>query len=294
MLDMGFEPQIASILKNCPPHQTLMFSATWPKEVRALAVQYQNNPVKITIGNAEHTSNKNIQQIVKVLGHESKSEELTTLVKEIFKDDKRILCFTNTKKDCAMYAQLLWDMGLPSNAIHGDMEQYQRNQALNGFKTGKFPILFATDVAARGLDIKGVEYVINVDFPLSFENYVHRIGRTGRAGQKGVAYSFFTRNDVDAHMLVDSMKQAGAGSEPSEELLALAKYPKFSKDGTAFARKVGQMDRWGHFNLDGRMDDTINGWGGGRGGFGGRGRGGGFRRGGGRGGGFRRGGRGRW
>jgi len=300
MLDMGFEPQIATILRTVPPHQTLMFSATWPKEVRALAIRYQNNPVKITIGNHEHTSNKNIQQIVKVLEGESKAEVLSTLVKEIFKDGCRMLCFTNTKVDCAHYAQLLWDMGLPSNAIHGDMDQYQRNTALGDFKSGKFPILFATDVAARGLDVKGVEYVINVDFPNSFENYIHRIGRTGRAGQKGIAYSLYTNRDVDAHMLVDAMRQAGPGSEPDEKLLKLAMRPHMSREGYSFARRSRLFDKFGRpQENDSFMDDSIEGWGrnagrgggrsgrrdGRRGGRGGGGRGGGGRgRGGGRGG----------
>jgi ATP-dependent RNA helicase DDX5/DBP2 len=269
MLDMGFEPQIASILRITPPHQTLMFSATWPREVRDLAVKFQNSPVKITIGNPEHTANKNIAQIVKVLKPgDTRLEALKELVKEIFKDNCKMLCFTNTKAACAEYAQALWDDGQPANAIHGDMEQYAREMALRDFKSGKYPILFATDVAARGLDIKGVEYVINVDMPVTFDSYVHRIGRTGRAGQKGVAYAFVTAKDADLHMLADSMKQSG--SEPPPELIELARKTKMSGAGRKFDRMQRQTNRFGGFGGDGSMDES-GGWGGGRGGRGGRG-----------------------
>jgi len=278
MLDMGFEPQIATILAALDTHQTQMFSATWPPEVRQLAAKYQTAPVKITIGNAELTNNKNITQNVKIVkDSSSKLKELTDLMDQIWTDkSSKVLIFVNTKKDCAHYAQNLWDLGMPANAIHGDMDQYQREKALADFKTGKYPILFATDVAARGLDVKGVEFVINVDFPIQFENYVHRIGRTGRAGTKGIAHTFYHKDDIDAHMLVQALKDSN--QEVAPELAQLALKPNYSKDGARFARRTGTMGRGG---FGGRGGGGFGGRGGGGrrfgGGFGGGGRGGGFR-----------------
>jgi len=258
MLDMGFEPQISGILASLPPHQTVMFSATWPREVRNLAAKYQNNPIKVSIGSPDVAKNKNIKQIVKVIDSSSKSAVFTQLIKDIFKDQCRILVFTNTKAFCARNAQTLWDAGLPSNAIHGDMEQGARNRALSTFRDGTFPILFATDVAARGLDIKGVEYVVNLDMPDHFDNYIHRIGRTGRAGHTGIAYTLFTHDDYNASQLVNLLKDCE--QEVPMDLLQLS--ARHNKSGSFGGRRPNFRNRFGQRRSSDRgMDDKVRGWG---------------------------------
>lgn len=285
MLDMGFEPQIRAIFEFLPKERrTMMFTATFPKEIRALAFSFQQHPVLLKLGNTELTTNKNIEQIIQVVSEFEKYARLKELLDKVFKDNCLIIIFANKKTSCDAMAQKLWDDGLPVNAIHGDLDQNQRNKAMHLFKNGKLPILFATDVAARGLDIKGVQYVINVDFPVNFENYVHRIGRTGRAGEKGVAYSFFTEDDSkQARELIEHLAQCAQDIPPAlRDLL-----PSFGSGGGRYGGRgrFGFRGRRGgggfgggsgsRFDRGGSRGGRGGGrGGGGRGGFGGSGRGG--------------------
>lgn len=202
MLDKGFEEAIRQII-SCTPkkRQTLMFTATWPPSVRDLAATFMQSPVKITIGDnvsGELRANTRIKQVVEVLDPRGKETRLIQLLKQYQsgknKDD-RILVFCLYKKEAMRIESFIRSKGFRVGGIHGDLSQDKRTASLAAFKEGHIPLLVATDVAARGLDIPAVKVVINVTFPLTAEDYVHRIGRTGRAGKEGLAITFFTEHD---------------------------------------------------------------------------------------------------
>ncbi|MED6185764.1 Envelope glycoprotein gp160 [Stylosanthes scabra] len=221
MLDMGFEPQIRKIVGQIrPDRQTLYWSATWPKEVEALARQFLRNPYKVVIGSPELKANQSINQVVEVLTDAEKYNRLIRLMKEVM-DGSRILIFMETKKGCDQVTRQLRMDGWPALSIHGDKNQAERDWVLSEFKSGRSPIMTATDVAARGLDVKDIKCVINYDFPSSLEDYVHRIGRTGRAGAKGTAYTFFTHGNAKyARALIKILQDAGQAASPSLSALA--------------------------------------------------------------------------
>ncbi|KAL1099120.1 hypothetical protein V6Z11_D05G142300 [Gossypium hirsutum] len=222
MLDMGFEPQIRKIVSQIrPDRQTLYWSATWPKEVEQLARQFLYNPYKVVIGSADLKANHAIRQHVNIVSESQKYNKLVKLLEDIM-DGSRILIFMDTKKGCDQITRQLRMDGWPTLSIHGDKSQAERDWVLSEFKAGKSPIMTATDVAARGLDVKDVKYVINYDFPGSLEDYVHRIGRTGRAGAKGTAYTFFTAaNARFAKELIAILEEAGQKVSP--ELAAMGR-----------------------------------------------------------------------
>jgi ATP-dependent RNA helicase DBP3 len=221
----GFEEDIKRIISTCPSketRQTLMFTATWPQSVRELAVTFMKKPVKITIGNRDDLrANVRIKQTVEVVDQRAKEQRLLQLIKQYqsgANKDDRILVFCLYKKEASRVEGFLRTKGCRVASIHGDLNQGQRTQALGQFKSGACPLLIATDVAARGLDIPAVKLVINVTFPLTIEDYVHRIGRTGRAGADGMAYTFFTEHDKVSHrrrqhiitQLIDYQAHSGA------------------------------------------------------------------------------------
>ncbi|XP_042502366.1 ATP-dependent RNA helicase-like protein DB10 [Macadamia integrifolia] len=195
MLDMGFEPQIRKIVKEVPAQrQTLMYTATWPKEVRKIAADLLVNPVQVNIGNIDElVANKSITQYVEVVAPLEKQRRLEQILRSQEPGSKCII-FCSTKKMCDQLSRTI-SRQFGAAAIHGDKSQGERDYVLNQFKSGRAPILVATDVAARGLDIKDIRVVINYDFPTGIEDYVHRIGRTGRAGATGVAYTFIGEQD---------------------------------------------------------------------------------------------------
>jgi len=196
MLDMGFEPDIKKIMSYLPKkRQTLMFSATWPEEIRELASQYLHNPTKVVIGSDDLSANTRVTQIVELIDPRGKDRKLEQLLTQYHKDENRILIFCLYKKEAARVERNLYQRGWNVKGIHGDMAQQQRTAAFNSFKDGSVPLLVATDVASRGLDIPNVEYVINYTFPLTIEDYIHRIGRTGRANKSGIAHTLFTVNE---------------------------------------------------------------------------------------------------
>ncbi|KWU45570.1 DEAD-domain-containing protein [Rhodotorula sp. JG-1b] len=193
MLDMGFEPQIRKILEQIrPDRQTLMFSATWPKEVQKLAHTYLKDFIQVTIGSLELSANLNITQIVEVCSDFEKRGKLIKHLEKISSENAKVLIFIATKRVADDLTKYLRQDGWPALAIHGDKQQQERDWVLAEFKSGRSPIMIATDVASRGLDVKDIGYVINYDMPNGIEDYIHRIGRTGRAGAKGTAYSYIT------------------------------------------------------------------------------------------------------
>ncbi len=192
MIDMGFAPQLEVILKYLPKErQTLFFTATLPMKVKKLAEKYLNNPESIAVGNSDLPVDSIKQTIIQVASRD-KDERL---VDELNKRTGSVIIFAKTKRKTDELARYLDDYGFTVSLIHGDRTQGQRNQALQNFKMGRYRILCATDVAARGIDVPSIEHVINYDLPMMVEDYVHRIGRTGRNGASGEAVSFVAPQD---------------------------------------------------------------------------------------------------
>ncbi len=194
MLDMGFAPQINRIVADVPPYrQTLLFSATMPPEVEALARKYLRKPVVVQVGrrsSAAHT----VTHAVYPVPRERKSALLAELLKQHQMDS--VLVFTRTKHGADRVVRHLEAEGIAATAMHADKTQVQRMRALEDFKSGAVRVLVATDIAQRGLDISGITHVINYDVPQQAEDYVHRIGRTGRAANEGDAYTFMAPDEI--------------------------------------------------------------------------------------------------
>merc|ERR1712054_434947 len=222
MLDMGFEPQVRKMTSQIrPDRQTLMWSATWPREVQRLARDIcRENPVHINVGSLDMRTAHTIRQYVEVVSPADKRHRLRRLLEKVM-DGSKILIFAQTKREGDELTREMRTDGFPALCIHGDKKQEGREWVLKEFKEGKSPILVATDVASRGLDVKDIKYVINYDFPSQIEDYVHRVGRTGRAGATGSSYTFFTSNMFKhAKDLVAVLKEA---NQPvPEELQKLA------------------------------------------------------------------------
>ncbi|RBQ31680.1 DEAD/DEAH box helicase [Arcobacter sp. FW59] len=193
MLDMGFLDDIKEIFTYLPKErQTLLFSATMPIAIKNLAKTILNEPEFITITKADMT-NSNITQTFYVVDERERDDALIRLFD--YKNPKKSIIFCRTKKDVDRLSTFLVSQGFMAKALHGDMEQKQREEAIRAFKSSKLEILIATDVAARGLDVNDVTHVFNYHLPFDSESYVHRIGRTGRAGKDGIAVSIVTPHE---------------------------------------------------------------------------------------------------
>lgn len=304
---MGFEPQIRSVVKHVPAsRQTLLFSATWPREIQQLAFDFLKDPIQVNVGDVNSlNANKDIKQHIVMCNDSEKFEKLAAILKDLTaqgipetetkptnngrgppprdlggKTHPKIIVFTAKKISCNDLANQLWEDGFAVDCLHGDRAQWERTKVINAFKAGTLRMLIATDVAARGLDVKDVGVVVNYDMPTGtngVEDYVHRIGRTGRAGQKGVAHTFFTQGDRKcATQLVEVLTKAEQEVPP--ELQAMAR-PRFG--GRGGGRGRGGRGRYGGGRGGGRGGRGRGYMGGGGGGYGGgfgRGRGGGGRR----------------
>ena len=193
MLSMGFIEDIEAILNETPSdRQTALFSATLPQPIRRLADRYMNSPQTIAINPGQVTVEDTEQRYYLI--HQSDKLEALLRLLEV-ESATTTLVFTRTKIGAAELAENLYARGVPAEALHGDMAQAARERVMGHFRSGKIPVLVATDVAARGLDIDDISHVINYDVPLDPEAYVHRIGRTGRAGKRGVALTLITPRD---------------------------------------------------------------------------------------------------
>ena len=191
MLDMGFVDKIKSIIEKLPSHQTLLFSATLPKKISDIAKNFMTNPQRVNVGE-ENTPLTNIKQEIKNVNQKEKFEHLKLELLEI---NGSVVLFVKTKRSADKIALKLRKDKFNAEAIHGDLRQSKREKVILKFRKNRFQILVATDVAARGLDIPHIEHVINYDIPQNPEDYIHRIGRTARAGAKGRALTFLTEGD---------------------------------------------------------------------------------------------------
>ena len=249
-----------------------MFTATWPRSVRDLAATFMKTPVTVTIGgdpSADPRANTRIKQVVEVVDGREKEGRLVQLLTKSQRGQKspeKVLVFCLYKKEAMRIENLIRNKGFAVAGIHGDLNQSDRFRNLDAFKKGNATVLIATDVAARGLDIPNVKLVINVTFPLTVEDYVHRIGRTGRAGADGLAITMFTENDkglsggyvipilirlieiVGAMLIMNRLINVlkAANQDVPEDLL---------KFGTTVKKK--QHDVYGAFYKDVDMDKTA-------------------------------------
>jgi ATP-dependent RNA helicase RhlE len=194
MLDMGFAPQINRVIDQIPRYrQTLLFSATMPPEVEALARKYLRKPVVIQVGRRSSAATTVTHAVYPVPRH-LKNDLLVKLLTDTFHES--VLVFTRTKHGADRVVRDLERAGIDAGAMHADKSQQQRIKALEDFRQGKLKVLVATDIAQRGLDISGITHVINYDVPQQPEDYVHRIGRTGRAAATGDAYTFMSPDEI--------------------------------------------------------------------------------------------------
>ena len=235
MLDMGFIPDVERIVATLPPlRQTLFFSATMPPEIKRLADRFLSNPKEVTVAPPASAS-KNIVQGLAVVPEEDKREALRALIKE--QDIKNAIVFCNRKKDVAILQGSLKKHGFNAGALHGDMSQPARMETLEKFKQGEIQILVASDVAARGLDIVAMSHVFNFDVPFSPEDYVHRIGRTGRAGLTGHS---FTLASPDEGPLVEAIEKLIGTTIPRVEVPGMETLAFEPSDGRRRGRGRGR------------------------------------------------------
>ncbi|MCU6718581.1 DEAD/DEAH box helicase [Porcipelethomonas ammoniilytica] len=231
MLQMGFREDIENILQYIPKErQTILFSATMPPEILAITHKYQNNPILIKT-NTKSKTVESIEQYYYIVPMGKKFDALDLLL--IKNQPKSSMIFCNTKKMVDELTNILVSKGYKAAGIHGDMKQLQRTSVMNSFKSGKTSILVATDVAARGIDVNGIDAVFNFDLPQDNEYYIHRIGRTGRAGKSGTAYTLVcNRKQVsDLNMIAKNTKSVIKESElPNKSELVdieIENYEKF-------------------------------------------------------------------
>ena len=240
MLDIGFLPDLERILSYLPKQRTtLLFSATFSPEFRRLSSSYLQNPVTIEVARPNQTAST-VKQHFFSTPTDEKLHALVTLLKQ--KEIKQSFVFVNSKLGCARLARSLEKFGLKATALHGDKSQDERLKALEAFKSGAVDLLVATDVAARGLDIKDVPAVFNFDLPFNAEDYVHRIGRTGRAGASGVAISFVAPSDgrlvVDLEKLLKTKIEL-EGIEYPENLPDIRKQGRINDGRRMYAENDG-------------------------------------------------------
>ncbi len=210
MLDMGFEPQINEIFAYMPEsRQTVLYSATWPRGVQELADTYVSDPIEVRIGNQSGSmeASKSVTQYVKVVPESQKFEGFLTLMEKL-QGQAKTLVFVQTKIQCDRFARELNRLGVEAEPLHSDLSQTQRQQVLQMFREGEIQCVIATELASRGLDVNQIDCVVNYDFPQQVEDYVHRIGRTGRGSKLGTAFTFFTLSDSGSRELYRIMERA--------------------------------------------------------------------------------------
>jgi superfamily II DNA/RNA helicase len=216
MLDMGFSAPIAEIFSHVSKErQTLLFSATLPKNIQKISAQYLQNPVRIEMGQVNSVGD-NIVQSTQFVSKDGKFEMLVDSLRE---HDQSAIVFMNSKFATEKMAKRLKSAGITAEAIHGDLRQSRRERVISNLRDCKFRVLVATDVAARGIDVPHIHQVINFDLPRQTEDYIHRIGRTGRNGAQGIALNLATRDDMeklnDIERLINPKAAKSAHNRPT-------------------------------------------------------------------------------
>ena len=267
MLDMGFEPQIRRIVQEedmpgVHERQTLMFSATFPRDIQILAKDFLKEYIFLSVGRVGSTSENITQKIEYVEDHDKRSVLLDLLTSN---QTGLTLVFVETKRMADMLSEFLLGSSFAATSIHGDRTQREREMALQTFRQGRTPVLVATAVAARGLDIPNVTHVINYDLPSDIDDYVHRIGRTGRAGNTGLSTAFFNRGNKNiVRDLIELLREANQEIPPWLESVA---HESGFGGGGGYRGRGG---RGGGARRGGATRDYRQSGGGGYGGFGGR------------------------
>ncbi|KAL2557141.1 DEAD-box ATP-dependent RNA helicase 37 [Forsythia ovata] len=253
MLDMGFEPQIRKIVQqmDMPPpgmRQTMLFSATFPKEIQRLAADFLSGYIFLAVGRVGSSTDLIVQRVEYVHESDKRSHLMDLLHAQkangVHGKQSLTLVFVETKKGADSLEHWLCINGFPATAIHGDRTQQEREQALRSFKSGMTPILVATDVAARGLDIPHVAHVVNFDLPNDIDDYVHRIGRTGRAGKSGLATAFFNENNSSLARALSELMQEANQEVPAwlSRFAARSTYVKNRRGGSRFGARDFRRD----------------------------------------------------
>ncbi len=241
MLDMGFAPQLKRIFESIPSdRQTLLFSATMPTDIVQIARKYMKQPTQVEIARQGTTADTITQELFIV-----RKEEKIRLISKILQERRgSTLVFSRTKHGARKLTRAMRALGHTAAEIHSDRTQAQRQTALQGFRTGSYRVLIATDIAARGIDVKGVELVINYDLPDQAEDYVHRIGRTGRAGATGTAISFATPDQLRDVRTIERLIRLPLPVSPLPELpdlppMQLSSEPAY-EDRPAYGQRSGR------------------------------------------------------
>ena len=247
MLDMGFTPQINQVLETVPrKHQTLLFSATLPNDILKLAEKYLNQPVRISVGSTSTPIEKIKQEVLRV----NDGDKYNQLIKEIYTRQGSILIFVKTRRNAEKMVKRLRYDDHDADAIHGNLRQNKRDRVIKAFRNNHFRILVGTDVASRGLDIPAIKHVINFDLPQVPEDFIHRIGRTARAGAEGSALSFIGNGDRlkwnAIQRLIDPNFKVEQGSNVRR---------KGKKDGRSFDEK-GRRDKRGKNRFSNKKRDN--------------------------------------
>ncbi|MDD5040530.1 MAG: DEAD/DEAH box helicase [Patescibacteria group bacterium] len=239
MLDMGFAPQINKILAAVPRNrQTMLFSATMPKEIVAIAQHHMKLPISVEIARPGTTVDQVTQELFFV-SKEDKGRLLELLLQQTIGP---VLVFTRTKYGAKRLAYKVRTMGHEAAEIHSDRSLPQRKDAMGGFKSGKYRVLIATDIAARGIDVTGIEAVVNFDLPTHAEDYVHRIGRTARAGRTGRAVSFATFDQQQDVRSIERFIRATLPVKPLPKLPPARYEPRHPMSRQAYGRQRGRVD----------------------------------------------------
>ena len=263
MLDLGFEPQIREVMSLLPPRrQTLLFSATMPPEIEDLSKLYLTKPVMVKVGRVTSPAANVTQQLEKVTEN-TKMDTMLACVMEDYGTAKRdgqppplTIIFVDRKNRCDEVVELLRMEEMEAVALHGGRSQSERESALTSFRTGRTPLLVATDVASRGLDVSGVAHVINLDLPRALEDYVHRIGRTGRAGMSGRATSFYTDRDTFiVTKIKTALAEAAAGNVHAFATGREAR-KKEREESAAFNNGLDSMEPASHIQV---LDESLRG-----------------------------------
>ncbi len=244
MLDMGFTPQIEQILKFIPKkHQTLLFSATLPQNILNITERYLNDPIRIKVGSTTTPISKIKQEVIQV----SEGEKYNKLLDELYKRKGSILVFVKTKRNADKLADRLHDDGHRCDCMHGNLRQSKRQRTLIAFRSGKIRILISTELAARGLDVPSIQHVINYHLPQVPEDFIHRIGRTARAGSEGCALTFITPNDMQMWNGIQRLINPNFKAEFKN---SKKRFNKNKRDKQSFNKKRKFKDKKKFFNKE--------------------------------------------